>query len=245
MLQAVVFDLDGVLLDSEQIWDEARRVVAADHGTPWHDDATAAMLGMSSPEWSRYLREHLGVPLGEARIVELVCDHVLDRYERDLPLLPGALDAVRRLAVQWPLGLASSSNRVVIDRVLDLSGLRSCFDVTVSSEEVAHGKPSPDVYVAAVRALDVPPEQCAAVEDSTNGIRAALAARMHVVVVPNPHFPPAKELLARADLVVSTLDELTVGALEAVAGVETSLDEQEAESFPASDAHSDWAGPGD
>ncbi len=244
VLQAVVFDLDGVLLDSEQLWDAARRSLVASEGGTWRDDATEAMQGMSSPEWSRYVREQLGVPLAEERIVELIVADLLVRYRRDLPLLPGAVDAVRRLGAQWPLALASSSNRVVIEEVLDRSGLRGCFDAIVSSEEVEHGKPSPDVYLAATRALSAPAQACAAVEDSANGIRAAAAARMHVVVVPNPHFPPPEDALAKADLVIAALDELSLDALEAMGGAEARLDEQEAESFPASDPHSDWAGPG-
>lgn len=244
MLHAVVFDLDGVILDSEQLWDAARRSVAADQGAKWRDDATAAMQGMSSPEWSRYMHDDLGLSISAERIVELVVSDLLARYEHELPLLAGAQDAVRRLGVQWPLALASSSDRVVIDKVLDLSGLRDAFEVTVSSEEVARGKPSPDVYLAAAEALGEDPGTCAAVEDSASGIRAALAARMHVAVVPNQSFPPPEDLLARADLVVATLDELTVEALDANGGTESRIDEQEVQSFPASDPHSDWAGPG-
>lgn len=243
VLQAVVFDLDGVLVDSEQLWDAARRSVVTRQGGKWRPDATGAMQGMSSLEWSRYLREELGVPLDEEEIVDLVVYDLLASYERDLPLVAGAAELVRRIGAQWPLALASSSNRVVIDRVLELSGLREFFGVTVSSEEVAHGKPSPDVYLAAARALDVPAEDCAAIEDSANGIRSALAARMHVVVVPNLHFPPPDDVLQRADLVLPALDDLTVGELEAVGNTEARLDEQEIESFPASDPHSDWAGP--
>lgn len=237
-----MFDLDGVILDSEQLWDAARRFVAAEHGVEWRDDATDAMLGMSSPEWSRYMHEELGMPIREEDIVDLVVSDLLARYERELPLLAGAVEAVRRLGERWPLGLASSSNRVVIDKALALAGLRQAFRVTVSSEEVPRGKPSPDVYLAAARALDAVPDACAAVEDSANGIRAALAARMHLVVVPNPQFPPPDELLAQADLVVGSLDQLTVAALEAIDGLDAMVDEQEVESFPASDPHSDWAG---
>ncbi|MGH8988738.1 MAG: HAD family hydrolase, partial [Acidimicrobiales bacterium] len=164
----------------------------------------------------RYLRDQLGLPLAESRIVDLVLADLLARYEHDLPLLPGALDAVSRLAARWPLALASSSNRVVIEEVLDRSGLHACFDAVVSSEEVAHGKPSPDVYLAAARALGAAPERCAAVEDSANGIRAAAAALMHLVVLPNPHFRPPDELLAQADMVIATLSDLTVSALEAI-----------------------------
>lgn len=217
VLQAVVFDLDGVLLDSEQLWDAARRSVVAHHGGQWREGATGAMQGMSSPEWARYMHEHLGLPIKESEIVDLVVAELLARYEQDLPLLPGALGAVRRLGARWPLALASSSNRVVIEKVLDLSGLRGSFEVTVSSEEVPNGKPSPDVYRAALKALRVLPRESVAVEDSTSGIRAALSAGMHLVAVPNPHFPPPGEWLAPADLVISSLDELTVDALTAIA----------------------------
>jgi HAD superfamily hydrolase (TIGR01509 family) len=244
VLQAVVFDLDGVLVDSEHLWDAARRSVVAAHGGTWRRDATAAMQGMSSHEWSRYLHDQLGLSLASDQIVDLVVADLLARYEQNLPLLPGALDTVRRLAERWPLALASSSNRVVIEEVLDRSGMRDSFDVVVSSEEVAHGKPSPDVYLAAAHALGAAAEDCAAVEDSANGIRAALAARMHVVAVPNPHFPPAEDVLARAELVVAALGDLSVEALEGVAERQGRLDEEEIESFPASDPHSDWAGPG-
>lgn len=247
MIQAVVFDLDGVLLDSEKLWDEARRQVVAEHGGAWQEDATGAMQGMSSREWARYMRDELDVPLEEDEIVDLAVAALLARYEATLPLAPGAVEAVRRLALQWPLGLASSSNRVVIERVLDLSGLRGQFSATVSSEEVARGKPSPDVYLEASRALGgLVPRVCVAVEDSASGIRAALAAGMRLVVIPNPHFPPEDDLLERADRVVANLDEVTVSALEAIAiaDADVRLDEEEVESFPASDPHSDWAGPG-
>jgi len=244
VLQAVVFDLDGVLLDSEQLWDAARRAVVADHGGQWRDEATGAMQGMSSPEWSAYMRSRLGVATSEARIVELVVSDLLAHYDHELPVVPGATEVVRRLGAQWPLALASSSTRVVIDHVLGLAALGDAFGVTVSSEEVARGKPAPDVYLAAARGLDVTPGGCAAVEDSTSGIRAALAARMRVAVVPNPHFPPPDDVLASADLVVHGLIELTVDVLGALGGVDARLDEEEAESFPASDPHSDWAGEG-
>jgi len=247
VLRAVIFDLDGVLLDSEQLWDAARRAVVADHDREWRDGATGAMQGMSSREWSRYLREQLGLPLSEGQIVDLVVGDVLARFERELPLIPGAAAAVHRLGARWPLGIASSSNRVVIERVLDLSGLRGSFEAIVSSEEVPHGKPFPDVYVRAARLLDARAEDCAAVEDSANGIRSAFGAGMRVVVVPNALFPPTDDDLARADLVLAGLDELTVDTLEGIGDTTTRLDrqqdEQEIESFPASDPHSDWAGP--
>jgi HAD superfamily hydrolase (TIGR01509 family) len=210
VIGAVVFDLDGVLLDSEHLWDAVRREVAAEHGALWTDRATADMQGMSSLEWSRYLREVVGVALDEREIDELVVSRLLDRYEDHLPVLAGAIDAVRRLGRQWPLALASSSNRVVIDRVLALADLQDLFEVTVSSEEVARGKPAPDVYLEVARRLGQSPERCVAIEDSASGIRSALAARLKVVAVPDRHFPPPPELLAKAKLVCEDLSGVTI-----------------------------------
>jgi HAD superfamily hydrolase (TIGR01509 family) len=210
LVEAVVFDLDGVLVDSETVWDEARREVVARHGGTWLPDATREMMGMSSPEWSTYLHDRLGVALAPNEISDAVVELVERRYDEDLPLLPGAQETVRTLASHWPLGLASSSNRPIIERFLDASGLRTCFTVTVSSEEVTRGKPAPDVYLEAARRLTAAPEHCVAVEDSTNGIRAAAAARMRIVAIPNTHFPPAPDALELATFVISGLDELTV-----------------------------------
>lgn len=246
MIGAVVFDLDGVLLDSEHLWDEARRQVVEEHGGRWRPEATGAMQGMSSPQWAHYLRQTLGVSLDEERIVRLTVERLTAHYEDGLPFLPGAQEAVRRLAAHWPLALASSSNREVIDLVLAASGLAPLFPVTVSSEEVPRGKPDPDVYLEAGRRLAQPPSRCVAVEDSANGVRSAAAAGMAVVALPNHRFPPPGEVLAKAALVIDNLAELTVERLEALdesRRAEALVDEEEIESFPASDPHSDWAGP--
>jgi HAD superfamily hydrolase (TIGR01509 family) len=215
-VSAVVFDLDGVLVDSEQVWDEARRQVVAECGGWWREEATRDMMGMSAPEWSRYLHDELKVPLSAEALSDRVVAAVLERYRSSLPLLAGAVEAVRRLARRWPLGLASSANRPVIDEVLHSSGLGDCFRATVSSEEVAHGKPAPDVYLAAAAGLEVPADACAAVEDSSNGLRSAATAGMAVVAVPNQRFPPDQDALELADLVVTSLEELTT---EAIAGL--------------------------
>ena len=212
-IAAVVFDLDGVLIDSEREWDAARRALVAEFGGRWTEDATHAMLGMSAPEWSRYLREVLHVPLEPDEINARVVARVLVRYGRHLPLLPGALAAARRLAESWPLGLATSSNRPVIDAVLEAAGISDLFAATVSSEEVGRGKPAPDVYLEAARRLGVKAEDAAAIEDSSNGLRAAAAAAMVVVAVPNRDFPPAEDALALADLVLESLDELTAASI--------------------------------
>jgi HAD superfamily hydrolase (TIGR01509 family) len=207
--EAVVFDLDGLLLDTEQVWDEVREELARERGGRWHDRAQLEMMGMSSKEWARYMHDVVGLPDSPEEISAEVVRRMEARYREQLPLLPGAVEAVERLAERWPLGLASSSNRELIDLALELSGLAGSFRVTVSSEEVARGKPAPDVYLEAARRLDVPPERCAAIEDSHNGIRAAKAAGMRVVAIPNPHFPPGPEALALADVTLGSLRELS------------------------------------
>jgi HAD superfamily hydrolase (TIGR01509 family) len=209
VIEAVVFDLDGVLIDSEQVWDEARRALAAERGRPWPDTASRDMMGMSSPEWSRYMHDVVGVPDSPEEISAEVVRRLDRIYRERLPLLPGAVEAVERLADRWPLGLASSSNRELIDLVLELSGLARHFRATVSSEEVASGKPAPDVYLEAARRLEVAPDRCAAVEDSENGILSAKAAGMRVLAIPNPHFPPSEQALAVADVTLASLAELT------------------------------------
>jgi HAD superfamily hydrolase (TIGR01509 family) len=208
----VVFDLDGILLDSEQAWDDARRELAAETARPWPDTATRDMMGMSSKEWAVYVRDDIGVPLSAEEINRRVVEHVLERYARELPLLPGAVEAVQRVGERWPLGLASSSNREVIDAVLEEMGVADRFAATVSSEEVERGKPAPDVYAEALRRLGV--ERAAAIEDSSNGIRSAHAAGLRVLAIPNPHFPPDEDALALAEEVLPGLDALRPDVLE-------------------------------
>ena len=218
MIEAVVFDLDGVLLDSEQRWNEAKEALVRESGGRWREEAPVAMMGMSSPEWSRYLREDLGVPLSEEEINRDIVRRMEDRFRDGLPLLPGAGEAVRALAARWPLGLASSSNRELIDLFLELAGFGDAFRVTVSSEEVARGKPAPDVYLATVEKLGADPARCVAIEDSSNGIRAAAAAGMVVIAVPNPHYPPAEDALALAAVTVGGVAEVTPALVESAAG---------------------------
>jgi HAD superfamily hydrolase (TIGR01509 family) len=206
---AVIFDLDGVLLDSEQRWSEAKQQLVRTAGGRWLEDAPTAMMGMSSPEWSAYMRDELGVPRDAAAINSEVVGLMEQGYARELPLLPGARAAVAALAAHWPLGLASSSNREIIDLVLELAGFDGAFAVTISSEEVARGKPAPDVYLEAARRLGIAPDRCVAIEDSANGLRAADAAGMAVVAVPNPHYPPGADALELSAASVSTPGEVT------------------------------------
>jgi HAD superfamily hydrolase (TIGR01509 family) len=213
VIEAVVFDLDGVLIDSEHVWDEARRSLAEERGGRWTENASRDMMGMSSLEWSRYMRDDIGIDEPPEEISAEVVRRLERIYRDELPLVAGAVEAVERVAARWPTAVASSSNRELIDLVLELSGLARLFAATVSSEEVARGKPAPDVYLEAARRLGVAPERCVGVEDSENGILAAQAAGMRVVAIPNPQYPPHDETLAAADEVLGTLAELTPEAI--------------------------------
>ena len=209
MLEAVIFDLDGVLIDSERAWTAAREQLVRERGGRWRADATREMMGMSAPEWSRYMRDALGVNMDPEQIAAEVVQGLEARYRRDgAPLLPGAAAAVAALAARWALGLASSANRSLIELVLELADMRARFQAVVSAEEVAHGKPAPDVCLEAARRLHARPERCAAIEDSSNGLRAARTAGMLLVAIPNRDFPPSADALALADAVIGSLGEL-------------------------------------
>jgi HAD superfamily hydrolase (TIGR01509 family) len=215
VIEAVVFDLDGVVIQTEEIWDEVREAYVRERGGRYDAQAQRAMMGMSSVEWSRFMHDVIGLPESPEDINAEVVRRLADRYRERLPLLPGAHGAVERLAARWPLGLASSSNREIIELVLERSGLAGFFRATVSSEEVERGKPAPDVYLEAARRLAVQGRNCIAIEDSRNGIRSAHAAGMPVIAIPNPHYPPDEETLAAADVVLRSLDELTVERVSA------------------------------
>jgi HAD superfamily hydrolase (TIGR01509 family) len=221
VIDAVVFDLDGVIIDSEQLWDEVREGLARERGGRWSKQAQADMMGMSSTEWSRYMHEVVGLPEPPDEINREVVRRMLVRYSEHLPLIDGAVDAVKRVAAHWPLGVASSSNRELIDHVLELSGLAPYFKVTVSSEEVERGKPAPDVYLEAAHRLGLEPSRSAAIEDSANGIRSAHAAGMHVVAIPNRAFPPPADVLALTNVVLESINELDPDVVKAAERLST------------------------
>jgi HAD superfamily hydrolase (TIGR01509 family) len=208
-VHAVVFDLDGVLIDSEPEWEQVRRQFVLENGGRWPEEAQSRLMGMSTAEWAHYLSQDLRVRRPDAEVADAVIDRMAERYQRRLPLMPGALEAVDRLRRHWQLGLASSSPRRLIDLFLNLSGRADAFRVTVSADEVTRGKPAPDVYLAAAEGLEVAPGRCLAVEDSTNGVRAALAAGLRCAVVPRAQYPVDPDVLPTAAAVLQTLDELT------------------------------------
>jgi HAD superfamily hydrolase (TIGR01509 family) len=201
-------------MDSEQLWNQAKQDLVREAGGRWREDAPHAMMGMSSPEWSAYMADRLAVPMEPRAINRDVVRRMEEGYRHELPLLPGADEAVRRLGERWPLGLASSANREIIDLFLALGGFADAFEVTVSSEEVARGKPAPDVYLEAARRLGVDAGRCVAIEDSGNGLRAAAAAGTAVIAVPNAHYPPDDDALALAAATVASVGEVTVELVE-------------------------------
>lgn len=211
--EAVVFDCDGVLIDSEPVWERVRRKFVADHGGRWAKDAQDRMMGMSTAEWSAYMSEDFGLRLSPRQVADQVIEAMAAEYQTHLPLLPGAVDAVRALSARWPLAVASSAPRSLIEAVLDAAALRGAFRAAVSSEEVARGKPAPDVYLEAANRLGITPATCVAVEDSSNGLRAASAAGMTVIAVPRPEYPPAENALQKARLVLDSLTSLTPAAI--------------------------------
>ena len=212
-IEAVVFDLDGVLIDSEPVWEDVRRGFVAEHGGTWPAGAQRRLMGMSTPEWAAYVSE-MGVDLPPPEIARAVIDRMGERYENKLPLLPGAVEAVQRMAGRWPLGLASSSPPRLIEIALERSGLDQRFQVMLSTEDVPRGKPSPDVYLTVTERMGLEPGRCAAIEDSSNGLRAAKAAGLRLVAIPRPQYPPERDALAGADLVLFGLKQLSVDAIE-------------------------------
>lgn len=210
-MTAVVFDMDGTLTDTEHIWDVVRRQLAASEGLSWPEEATTAMMGMSTQQWSTYLSEVVGLSGTPQEAAERTIDGMQVAYRSGIELLPGAREAVRRMAGHWQLGLASSSPRVLIDAALEFMGVSDLFVATLSTEELGGaGKPAPDVYLEVCRRLGVDAGRALAVEDAPNGILAAHAAGMAVVAIP-PHFhPPSPDILALADVVIDSLDDLTV-----------------------------------
>jgi HAD superfamily hydrolase (TIGR01509 family) len=218
MIEAVAFDLDGTLIESERNWERARREVTEQAGGTWREDAQPSMMGLSTPEWIGYMQRELHVQLEAEEIQDRVLEGLVEAYRRELPLIDGAGDAVSRLAARWPLAVASSSPRRIIELVLELAGLRDAFQVVLSSAEVQRGKPSPDVYLRACELLGFEPPRTAAIEDSGPGVRSAAAAGMPVVLIPGAEFPPSEQVLADADLVLDSISELRVGSVERLDG---------------------------
>lgn len=212
---AVLFDMDGVLMDSEHRWNEVRAAFAAAHGRTWETDDQVAVMGGNSRQWSVIMRDRLGLDgMDPDRICDEVVRDVVARFRAGaVEVIPGAPEAVRRIAADRPVAIASSAHADVIAAAIDALGLHGVFGAIASSDEVEHGKPAPDVYLLAAARLGVEPSRCLVVEDSTNGVLAGKAAGATVVLVPNAAVPPAPGTDAIADLVLDRLADLHPDAI--------------------------------
>jgi HAD superfamily hydrolase (TIGR01509 family) len=212
----VIFDLDGTLIESEQIWRDVRHAFVVEHGGRWITGAQETMIGMRTTEWAQYMHDGLGVALPPDVIAEQVVHAVAQQLAEHVPILPGAGEALARLYAVFPLGLATSAARAVAQTALAVTGWTKYFKVVVSADDVARGKPAPDVYLRALELLGADPRATAAIEDSANGIRSAHAAQLAVIAIPNREFPPDAAALALANRLLSTIGALDVKTVEDV-----------------------------
>jgi beta-phosphoglucomutase-like phosphatase (HAD superfamily) len=208
-IEAVLFDLDGVIVDSEPWWNAVRVEWATKLGLPWTEADNRACMGRNSRAWAAVMQERMHLDLSLPEIVKIVVDALVERYAREpVPRVPGAVEAVERIAETIPSAVASSAHPAVIAAALDSVGLAGCFRVVVSADDVAGGKPAPDVYLEAARRLGVRPDRCLAVEDSLNGVLAGRAAGMTVALVPNASVPPGEGAAEAASFVIARLIDL-------------------------------------
>ncbi|SCL17599.1 haloacid dehalogenase superfamily, subfamily IA, variant 3 with third motif having DD or ED [Micromonospora rhizosphaerae] len=209
MVDAVLFDLDGVIVDSEPVWEEVRRAYVAAHGGTWQPDTQRRLMGMSTGEWAAYLSGELGVDRSAEQVAAEVVAEMTRRYAEHVPLIDDADAVVRRMAARWPLGLASSSPTRLIEAALAATGLADAFGATLSTEETARGKPAPDVWLGVAARLGVDPTRCVAIEDSSNGVRSAAAAGIRVIAIPHGSYPLDPDAEALAAVLLPSVDALT------------------------------------
>jgi beta-phosphoglucomutase-like phosphatase (HAD superfamily) len=218
MIEAVIFDMDGLLVDSEPVWDRARKEMANEAGKEWDQEDHKAVMGVSTQEWAAYMINRLGLTLPPREVQEQIVERMVEMYRIGIPYFPGAIEAVHLAANHFPTALASGSHRMLIDTVAADAPMRGKFQVIVAADEVGAGKPAPDVYLAAAHRLGVKPENCVCLEDSGNGILAGVRAGMKVIAVPDPRFAPKQALLNQAHLVLTSLTEFSLSTITRLGG---------------------------
>jgi HAD superfamily hydrolase (TIGR01509 family) len=208
-IKAVIFDMDGVLVESETYWWKSRVEFAAEIGKAWTDADHRRAMGRSTIEWAELMKERLEIDMSLEAIIEDVKSRVMAHYEEHMPSRPYALEAVAGIAREFRVGLASGSPTVLINHVLRLTGLDQVFETVVYGDEIPNGKPAPDSYLHALKVMGVAPDEAAGIEDSSAGVRALVNAGMYTVGAPMPEFPLPADIVALCDRVIVSLDQFT------------------------------------
>ncbi len=215
-IAAVIFDMDGVIMDSEEYWWEERSALAQQYGAEWLPDDQRHTMGTNTHEWSLYMKQRMGLDMSPEEIGDLMVSRVNARVSAHLPVLPGAVEAARIAASAYPVALASGSATPIINEVLRVTGLDQVFQVVVGGDSVTRGKPDPEIYLLAAAQLGVDPALCLGIEDSVNGLRALKAAGMYAIAVPSHNFPPPDDVLAMADARVASLTEFSLDLIRQI-----------------------------
>jgi HAD superfamily hydrolase (TIGR01509 family) len=218
MIEAIIFDMDGLLVDSEPVWDRARKSMADEAGKDWNKEDHKAVMGVSTDEWVAYMIRRLELTLSPQEVQAQVIERMVEMYQAGIPYFPGAVEAVHLAAQHFPTALASGSHRTLIDTVTADAAMQGQFQVILSADEVGAGKPAPDVYLETARRLGVPPEKCVCLEDSGNGILAGVRAGMKVIAVPDSRFAPKQDILDQAHLLLPSLTPFSLDLIKQLGG---------------------------
>lgn len=213
-IEAVIFDMDGLLVDSEPVWDEARAAMAAHYGQTWTQTDHFNVMGVNTDVWAAYMIKRLDLSLSPIAVRDEVIDQMVAMYRRQIPFRPFAVEAVQWAVGHYPTALASGSPRKLVDIVTQADELQGCFQEVLVADEVGTGKPDPAVYLETARRLGVAPEACVCLEDSANGVLSGHRARMFVINVPDPRYPLTTQQAGYADMVLESLRDFTAATIQ-------------------------------
>lgn len=215
-IEAVIYDMDGVLVDSEVYWDKSRIEFARDRGLVWTDEFQRLAMGRSTVGWARVMQEKLALDEPIDAIIAEMKARVIAHYEARMPARPGALESVAHIKRHFRVGLASGSPTDIIKAVLRITGLDQLFEVMIYGDEAPRGKPAPDIYLEALKQLGVAPAVSLGIEDSANGLRSLRAAGMFAVAAPSPDYPLPDDVLALAHAHITTLEDFNVNLIRRI-----------------------------